>query len=125
MGMRSLVQAAVRQAFVALGDLVVSGTYVARADVGTRNVETGETVYPTTTYPIKKLAVVRFTEAETDKDPSLSTTQKLIFANEELPASVKPGSEDQVNDAEGRVWEVVKLVSAPTDLVTILAVRST
>lgn len=121
MGMRSVIRNGVRQAFNALGDIVVAGNYVHKTGEGVRDTVTGVTVYPTTSYPIKQIAVVGWSQKETDRDPTLLTTEKMLWPAEQCP--ITPTPDGTVVDADERVFEIVKLVSAPTDAVTILSVR--
>lgn len=121
MGMRSVIRSGVRQAFNAMGDIVVPGDYIHKTGEGVRDVATGTTVYPTTSYPIRQIAVVGWTQKETDRDPTLLTTEKMLWPAEQCP--IVPTPDGTVVDDDGRVFEIVKLVSAPTDAVTILSVR--
>lgn len=125
MSMKKQIQRAVRQAFIALGDLLVPATYVRKTGVGVRDPETGLTTYPVTSYPIKRMAPVQFEAKEIDKDPSLATLEKLIFLVEEFPAGIVPSDQDSVTDSRGRIWEVVKLKLDPADACVILAARLT
>lgn len=125
MSMKATIRAAVKAAFDALGDLVGPGSLVRKSGTPTRDVETGDTIYPETTYPIVQMAAgLQFTQKETDRDPTLLQTSKMIFQRSELPSGILPAAKDTAVDKDGREWEILKQVTEPSDSVVILSTRS-
>lgn len=119
---KAMLQREVRRAFNALGDLVTSGVYQKRAGAPVRDIESGTVTIPVTNYPLKQVAFVRFSEKETDKDPTLLTTMKMLFPRQDLPVKIE--AEDLCVDAEGRTWEIMQMLSEPAEAVGIVQVRT-
>jgi hypothetical protein len=103
------IKRSVNLLFKALGDLVKPATYYSVGTQATYDVEAGKMVYQTTPLPLTKCAIVKFTQRETDKDPTVSTSEKMLFQTAELKG-VEAKSQDWVVDVKGRKWEVVKLL---------------
>lgn len=117
---------AIRLAFKTLGGadgFLGSGVYWSKTGEPTRDVASGRTVYAETSYPLKDVAIYGFTQQETDKDPTLSQFQKMVFMDERLPIAAEV--DDYFVGKDGRTWEIVQQMNPPGGLVTMLKVRST
>jgi hypothetical protein len=123
MGLRSTLKAGVDLAFDAVGDLKRVVTYHSVTGPPVYDVETGTTSTPATNYTLRRVVITSFTQTEIDNDPSLLTSEKMIFPHDDLPVEPKPN--DTVTDDEGRVWEIVRLLSVPGKLINKLQVRTT
>lgn len=121
---KSAIAKAVAGAFKAIGDIPRTLTYYVIGDTQTFDEDAGRMVYGTIPYPIKSAVIAKFTQRETDKDPTFGTSEKMIFQTAELPSGVVPKSMDWAIDDQGQKWEIVKLLTDPAAIVTILQVRA-
>jgi hypothetical protein len=122
LSMRNSLRGAVKALFKALGDLVGPATYISIGAQATYDVDAGKMVYVQTSYPLPSVAIVKFSEKETDKDASLLKSEKMLIPAAFLP--IAPKSSDKVIDQDNITWEVVKRMKDPAGALIILEVRS-
>jgi len=122
MSLRNTLQRAVKTAFNALDDVPLECTYKSVSGDMVRDLVAGTSSRVTTNYTLPSVVFAKFSERQTDKDPALLTDMRMIFATHDLP--VGPKESDTVVDSLNRVWSIVKRLSDPASVVTILQVRT-
>jgi hypothetical protein len=122
MGLRNTVQLAALQAFITLGDLVQTVTYMSLTGAVTRDIEAGTVVPVSVNYTLPRAVFARFKESEIDANVSVLTDSKLLIPALDLP--VAPKSADIVLDETGRTWEIVRRLSDPAAAVIVCQVRT-
>lgn len=122
MGMRATVAHAVDTAFNAIGDLVEVVTYKSLSSAA-YNPTTGAVSRTSADVTLKRTVFIDFEEKEVDNDVATLTDMKLLLPTADL-GSIVPKHEDIFTDSKGRTWEVQRLLSVPTDVITILHVRT-
>lgn len=122
MGLKATIARAVKQAMNALDDIPQRCTYKSVTGPAVRDHVAGTLLTPTQTYPLPQVVFARFSEKDVDKDPALITDMKMIFPRDDLP--VPPKQSDTVIDAAGLIWVIVRRLSDPASVITILQVRT-
>lgn len=122
MGLKATINNATLTAFKALGDLNTPMTFNSATGQVVRDLDAGITTAVVVTYTLKYSCFVRWTQQENDKDASTLSSSKLIFPRFILP--VEPKMSDTLTDAEGRNWEVLKVLHEPSESVGKLQVRT-
>lgn len=122
MGLRQQLQKAAVTAFKAAGNVARPATYKSLTGEVTRDLDAGTSVPVTVDYPLKRTIFSKFKETENDKDISILTDEKFMFASLELP--IEPKSADIVIDENNRQWEIIKRLSDPASAVVILLART-
>jgi len=87
-------------------------------DTATRTYTAGETDYPDV-----PMVLARFTIEEMDSEIIATTDQKAIIASLDLP--VEPRPQDKIRTADGKVYNVERLMGVPGGSIYILHVRRT
>jgi hypothetical protein len=87
-----------------------------------RNHDAGTVAIPTQDYILPQVVFARFSTKDVDRDPGLLTDMKMIFPRADLAAV--PKQSDTVVDAEGLIWAIVRRLSDPASVITILQVRT-
>jgi len=87
-------------------------------DTATRTYTAGETDYPDV-----PMVLARFTIEEMDSEIIATTDQKAIIASLDLP--VEPRPQDKIRTADGKVYNVERLMGVPGESIYILHVRRT
>lgn len=123
MSLKATLRAAVKSAFKALDDVPQAVTYKSVSGAVVRDLDAGTSARTPSSYPLPMVVFAKFTEWQTDKDPALLTSMKMIFPTADLP--VTPKVSDLIIDAAGTQWTFVKRLSDPASVVTILQVRTT
>lgn len=122
MALKASLRKAVKSAFKALDDIPKVCTYKSVAGAPVRDLDTGTSTRVETDYRLPMVVFSKFTERQIDRDPALLTDMKMIFPSEDLP--VPPKQSDTVLDDAGITWVIMKRISDPAAIVTILQVRT-
>lgn len=122
MSLKTTLRKAVKAAFKALDDVPKKCVYKSVTGTTVRDHANGTLIRVTQDYPLPMVVFARFQEKDTDKDPALLTDMKMIFPRDDLPAL--PKVSDTVLDEDGVTWAIVKRLTDPAALVTILQVRT-
>ncbi|UTC29875.1 hypothetical protein BAJUN_02690 [Bajunvirus bajun] len=126
MSMRAMIGRQVQNAFRQLGDIPVACDYVHLTGGETRDIEAGVTTPNTVTYAVPLVVKAKFVEKEIDKHVDVSTDMKMLMPRLDLnKAVVDPRTSDKIIEKKnGRLWEVVRLLSDPADACLIFHVRT-
>jgi hypothetical protein len=120
--LKATIRRAVKSAFKAMDDIPKVCSYKSVAGAPTRDLDSGTSTRVTTNYTLPMVVFAKFSERQIDRDPALLTDMKMIFPSEDLP--VEPKQSDTVVDDVGIIWTIVKRLSDPAAVVTILQVRT-
>jgi hypothetical protein len=120
-GLSLTIQQGVVSAFNALGDLVKPATYKHLTGVMVRDLDAGTSTPQTVDYALRRTVIVRFKDAEDDKDIILATDAKFLAPATDLP--IDPAASDLIVDWKGRTWEIVKNMVDPANGAIVLLIR--
>lgn len=124
MALKATIRRAVKSAFLALDDIPRKAVYQTKTGTPVRDLDAGTYTLQTSNTPLAMVVFARFTQKEVDKDPAIVITDtKIIIPTEDLKGKVPRGA-DTVTDDEGTVWEVIRLLSDPASVVTIIQART-
>ncbi|UTC28382.1 hypothetical protein GURKE_03560 [Brevundimonas phage vB_BpoS-Gurke] len=120
--MRAILRRAIRQAFLALGDIPVKATYKVKTSDSVYDPETGTSSTPSQLIDLPLVAFTRFTVKEMDRDPKIAAKDvKVLFPMEDLGR--EPSEDDTVIDNKGREWEIVRVLGEPSEQLGMLQCR--
>jgi hypothetical protein len=122
MGLKATIARAVKQAMLALDDIPKVCTYKSVSGGAVRNHAAGTSARTETDYPLPQVVFTKFSEKDIDRDPALLTDMRMIFPTADLP--VQPKQSDTVVDSDAITWAIVRRLSDPASVVTILQVRT-
>jgi hypothetical protein len=122
MGLQKTVQDGVEIAFNAIGDLAKPGVYKHRKGAIVRDIENGTSAPEEVSYPLKKIALVRFKAKEAEKIGAMATDMKMLFPARHLPIEAEASD---VITVRGRTWEIISVMGDPADSIWQLQVRVT
>lgn len=122
MGLTHTIQAGVKTAFRALGDLNKPLTYKSMTGAVVRDIEAGTVTPVTTDHTLKFSVFTKFKDTEVDAQVSVLTDEKLLFPRQDLP--VEPKASDIIVDNTGRTWEVTRRLSDAAAAVCVVQVRT-
>ncbi len=124
MALKATIRRAVKKAFLALDDVPKIVTYHSKTGTPVRDLDAGTFTLATVNVTVRMVAFTRFSQREVDKDPAiLLTDSKVLFPTEDLGAT-QPQTADTLTDPDGTIWEIVRRLSDPASVVTILQVRT-
>jgi hypothetical protein len=122
MALKATIRRAVKAAFKAMDDIPKVCTYKSVAGAPVRDLDSGTSSRTETSYTLPMVVFAKFSERQIDRDPALLTDMKMLFPSEDLP--VPPKQSDTVIDDVGVTWVIMKRISDPAAIVTILQVRT-
>lgn len=124
MGLKAQIAAGVMRAFIAIGDVAKNLTYVKVSGEGVRDIETGETVFTETRFPVPMAVFVRMKTDELGDDIAAQQDSKLIFPLIYVGGdSYEFAEADYIIDRVGRQWEIKRYMGEPSQSCFIAQVR--
>jgi hypothetical protein len=122
MGLKATLQRAVKAAFKAADDVPRKCTYKSVSGEVVRDLVAGTSTRVTQEFTLQTVIFTKFSEKDIDRDPALLTDMKMLFPTQDLP--VQPKQSDTVLDDVGTHWVIIKRISDPASVLTILQVRT-
>lgn len=121
MGLRATLDGVVTSIFSAIGDIPETSTYrrIASAYVPA----TGVTTLVNTDYTLSKVVWTRFESFEVDKQTVLASDVKVIFQTSKL-AIVPNIATDKVVRADGKIYNLLRVMHDPAGVTTTLQLRA-
>lgn len=125
MALKASIRRAVKSAFKALDDIPhKKSVYHSKTGAPVRDLDAGTFTLATVNIALPMVVFARFTQKEVDKDPAIVLTDtKVLIPTEDLRGRT-PEPSDTITDDNGVTWEIIRLLSDPASVVTILQART-